>query len=415
MKLKVFDCKDLGGGKSWVLCKGNLMDYLNNLRPEFFEFSVQRKIVSNLYLDDIYSSITMGEPIPPITLTKKTPIVITGDFCEVDGNEIEILDGLQRTYRFWVVKKIRELILSYGCTDFKELVKVMSEDSEGQVIMENSFVTPKFLRSLLEQKGGKTYGESLIDAFNGYEIYLNIWTGLDDADVVRKMLVLNAGQKSVSSIHQYELLFLHFFEKNRLNYNANITLVREREKAFREIQKGNRSVHEYLLSSVIVALQSFIHGKQMRVLSANKIYLDDSNLLGADLLATYFSSEPLSSFINMLDALGVLLCEQDSRYLKWYGKDTVLSGVFGAMGDYSKHINNTPSIEAIHDLSVKICTNKDPFKLSEYYDAYNNKAGNSNLGNVVRKAVFNYTRDLIETGEADWYKHFDKSTRYDEE
>lgn len=415
MKLKVFDNKDLGGGKSWVLCKGNLMDYLNNLRPEFFEFSVQRKIVSNLYLDDIYSSINRGEPIPPITLTKKTPIVITGGFCEVDGNEIEILDGLQRTYRFWVVKKIRELILAYGCTDFTELVKVMSEDSEGLVIMENSFVTPKFLRSLLVQKGGKTYGESLIDAFNGYEIYLNIWTGLDDADVVRKMLVLNAGQKSVSSIHQYELLFLHFFEKNRLHYNANITLVREREKAFREIQKGNRSVHQYLLSSVIVALQSFIHGKQMRVLSANKIYLEDSNLLGADLLATYFSSEALSSFINMLDALGVLLCEQDSGYLKWYGKDTVLSGIFGAIGDFCKQNNKNPDIEAIHELSIKICTNKDPFKLTEYYDAYNNKAGNSNLGNVVRKAVFNYTRELIEKGEADWYKQFDKSTRYDEE
>lgn len=415
MKLKVFDQKNLIGDKSWFLCKGNLMDYLNSLRPEFFEFSVQRKIVPNLYLDDIYSSIKNGDPIPPITLTMRTPIIVNDDSCEVDGNDIEILDGLQRTYRFWVVKKIQDLISASGCTDFKGLVNVLTEDLEGQVIMENSFVTPKFLRNLLEKKDGKSNGESLLEAFNGYDIYLNIWTGLDDADVIRKMLVLNAGQKSVSPIHQYELLFLHFFEKNRLNYNSNIKLIRERDKAFREIQKGNRSVHQYLLSSIIVALQSFIHGKQMRVLPANKIYLDDNNLLGADLLANYFSSESLSSFVDMLDHLGSMLCGQDSGYLKWFGKDTVLSGVFGAMGDYCIKRGITPTIEIIPELSEKICSINDPFKLIDYYDAYNNKAGNSNLGNVVRKAVFNYTRELIEKGEANWYKHFDKSTRYDEE
>lgn len=68
MRLQIID-KKLVEGNTWALCKGNLLEYLQGLKTNFFEFSVQRKIVNNAYLDTIYNSVEKGEPFPPITLT----------------------------------------------------------------------------------------------------------------------------------------------------------------------------------------------------------------------------------------------------------------------------------------------------------------------------------------------------------
>ena len=37
MKLEVLDTKQVDG-KTWALCKGNLLQYLKDLKTEFFEF-----------------------------------------------------------------------------------------------------------------------------------------------------------------------------------------------------------------------------------------------------------------------------------------------------------------------------------------------------------------------------------------
>lgn len=413
MKAIIFDYKRMDDNKSWALCKCNLRDYLYSLKEDFFEFSVQRKIVNNVYLDTIYDAIVTGEPIPSVTLCYYDELENKDGECELDGNRIEILDGLQRTYRLWIVLKINDLIKKHKCTNFKELASVMQKDDYGRIVMQNSFVTPKFLRMLLEQKGGKPYSESILDGYSNYDLYFNVWTGLSDEDIVRKMLVLNAGQKSVSSIHQYELMFLHFFEKQSLNYNKDIELIREREANFREVQSGMRKRHQYLMSSVIVALQSFIHGKYMKVASVNSINIDDNNIMSEEILSKYFNANTLSEFINQLDKFGERLINDNGAYLKWYGKDTVLSGIFGAIGEYCKQNYETRDIESLCDCVEVITKEDDPFKINTYYHAYETKAGTSNLGNVVRKAVFYYTKSLLESGSSDWDKNFEKSSNYD--
>ena len=417
MELEVLDAKQVNGS-TWALCKGNLLQYLRGLKTDFFEFSVQRKIVNNVYLDNIYHSIENGEPFPPVTLTYSG--VIPSDakgLIDIDENKVEILDGLQRTYRLWVILFFEKLIKECGARDFKSLTESAKSFEEGEVILQNRFITPKFLRRLLAVDNGRLYIERLLDSYKRFDVYFNIWTGLDDQAIIRKMLVLNAGQKSVSSTHQFELLFLHFFEDNKLDYNKAVTLIREKDKRFRDVSQGKRELGEYLMSSVVIALQSFINGKQLRIQNKNLINLDDNKLLNDEKLASYFNAATLSEFINQLYNLGEVLSLKNTEYVKWYGKDTALSGVFGAIGSFMIDKQGYADVPSISQFIPVIEQYSDPFKLKEYYDASENNLASTkvNVGNAVRKAVFNYTKDLLTLGKSDWYTHFSQHNDYDEE
>lgn len=418
MKLEVLDTKEVNG-KTWALCKGNLLQYLNALKTDFFEFSVQRRIVNNIYLDNIYLSVEKGEPFPPITLTYADNISLEskGNSIDIDENKIEILDGLQRTYRLWVIVFFQKLIKSNNVKDLKSLAEAAKSTPEGEAVLQNRFITPRFIKSFFEEQDGKQYINKLIDSYSNFDVYFNIWTGLDDKAIIRRMLVLNAGQKSVSSTHQFELLFLHFFEDNKLKYNNEVTLVREKDIQYRDVQKGTRKIGQYLMSSIVIALQSFINGKQLRISPTNMINLDDNKLLNDEILINYFNAQTLSEFINQLHELGKKLSEKSDRYLKWFGKDTTLSGLFGAMGAYLKETNDQPDVKDISHLIEKFESDKDPFMLNEYYDAYENKLATIkvNVGNAVRKAIFNYTKDFLTDGKSDWYKYFSQYSSDDKE
>lgn len=418
MRLEILDIKPVKG-KTWLLCKGNLMQYLQGLKTDFFEFSVQRKIVNNLYLDTIYDSVVDKEPLPPITLTYQNHIPSdTMGFIDINEQQMEILDGLQRTYRLWVILFLEKVISNAVDKSMKGLALAMRQTQEGEVILENSFVTPKFLRGLMEvQQDGRMYIYHLLDAYSEFDIYFNIWTCLDDQQIIRRMLILNAGQKAVSSTHQFELLFLHFFEDQKLHFNQSIKLVREKDARFRSVQRGDRDNGEFLMSSVVVALQSFINGRQLRISKVNKINLDDNKLLNNEKLEQYFNANTLSEFIDTMYNLGILLSKKSAEYIHWYGKDTVLSGIYGAMGAYLLENSQAVDVSAIDGLIGKIDSYNDPFNLKGYYDAYSNKLASTkvNVGNAVRKAIFNYTKDILTRGNSDWYKHFDSFGNDDEE
>ncbi len=418
MNLHYLDSKTVNG-RLWVLCKGNLYEYLKGLRTDFFEFSVQRKIVNNVYLDNIYRSIEKGEPFPPITLTYSERILLNcaSDVFTIDEKRMEILDGLQRTYRLWIILFFYEIIKTKGCLTAKEIAAALKETTEGQVIIQNSFVNGSFINKLTKTENNTLYIESLLERYKHFDVYFNIWCNLDDQEVIRRMLVLNAGQKSVSSTHQFELLFLHFFEDQKLRYYDDVKLIREKNSRYYNVQRGNRELGEYLMSSIVIALQSFINGKQLRIVTKNRINLDDDKLLNEEKLTKYFNAITLSRFINQVYDLGRLLASNNLEYVKWYGKDTALSGIFGAFGAFMKDQGYETRVEDIGALTLKLAEYDDPFKINEYYYAYDNKLLSTkvNVGNAVRQAIFNYTKDLLALGKSDWNIHFGKKFSYDEE
>ena len=83
MRIKIYDSKQLGN-KMWYLGSGNLYEYLSHLRPDFFMYKIQRRLVSNRYLDGIYQTIEQGEPIPPLTLISTQPLNVDNGCADID-------------------------------------------------------------------------------------------------------------------------------------------------------------------------------------------------------------------------------------------------------------------------------------------------------------------------------------------
>ena len=124
---------------------------------------------------------------------------------------------------------------------------------------------------------------SIINAYKEFDIQIVIWEGLSENDIMKKMLLLNAGQRPVYSTHQYELLFLHKMKEVEPELKQNgITLCRERDEKYFKIRKGERTVGEYQMSSIIIALQSLIEKKPLRIAPANMIEWDSHSFFEAE-------------------------------------------------------------------------------------------------------------------------------------
>lgn len=397
MVFQILDYKEVGAGKSWYLCKGKLYDFVDALRKDFYQYQIQRRIVRNVYLDGLYQTIEENSPIPPITLTAADASVLKNGAAltvHLSNGEVDILDGLQRTFRLWIFldlykKAKKNNIQSY--TEFVDYLK--NEDESGEYIMNLDFVNSDFLKMVLDDEESS----KLLDAYREYDMYFAIWTNLTDAEIVKKMLVLNAGQRPVSSTHQYELLFLHYFDHDKIQMPEGVTLVREKDKDFYKVRRGERQVGQYTMSSIIVALQSYIEGTPLRIAPANYIVMDP-NAMESKLIDDYFQPVFLSNFILHIFEIDNLLSSKGESFKKWFGKDTTLSGVFAAIGQTGTGIEQF--IQWVKDGRVD-------FRLEKFENAYDALASTRvNVGNVVRKAVYKYISAEIVGDNGNWSNAF---------
>ena len=85
------------------------------------------------------------------------------------------------------------------------------------------------------------------DIYRDFFIYLYVWSGLSDKEVIQKMLILNAGQRKVSIGHQYELMFLQIIKDNDLI--PYVKLIREKEDKYSIVKAGNRNIGDSTYSS----------------------------------------------------------------------------------------------------------------------------------------------------------------------
>ena len=231
----LYKCEAEQNIKCYV-CKANLKDYIASLKPDFYEFEVQRGIVRNSYLDTLRQTISNKEPIPPISLTVSGEPVIDNQILKVKDENSDILDGLQRTFRLWVYNYINNIVKSKNILTFSELVSELKSDDIGTRIIDFYFINAKFLKDFLPIGICAANIQSFIDGWENYNLIFYIWYGLDDKQVVRKMLELNAGQKPVTSTHQYELLYLHFFNNEKIQIPEGMQLIRVRDPYFFSIR-----------------------------------------------------------------------------------------------------------------------------------------------------------------------------------
>ncbi|TDD77200.1 hypothetical protein [Flavobacterium caseinilyticum] len=412
-KLKILDCKTFPDRK-WMLCKGSLNEYLESLKPEFYTFSIQRKIVKNQYLDTLITTIKEKDPIPVITLTynddKLQPKV--GDEVSINMENIEILDGLQRTFRLWAHNELIKEYESSAITDPTSFAKQIK--NKYPIFFETGIV------SLTKIKNFYQNGEfdEIKTSFQDFDVYFVVWIDLTPKKVIHKMLVLNAGQRSVSKTHQFELLFLYLWEDLRIQLK-DITLYREKESDANKIKSGTRNSGDYMFTSVIVALRSFLEKKPLRVsiddLDVSELGQDESS---GEINEGIFNTHFIKLFLENLKALDDVVIEKEAEYgKKWFVKDTTLSGILAGLGAYAK-VNETQSIEDITKLyqdsfdKLLIMVKEKGFTLNEFTKQYNVLSSRSvNIGNFIRKVVMDYTIQLLEDADPSWEAIFNSKSK----
>ncbi|MCD7900736.1 MAG: hypothetical protein LUH22_12930 [Bacteroides sp.] len=407
MKLTIFEEKRIDN-RTWYLCKANLLEYLEGLKPNFYDYAIQRRIVKNQYLDKLYTTIKVGEPIPVITLTHKE-LRLENDIenkSKIDLHKSEILDGLQRSFRLWSLLTISK---KYQGEDYRKYALKIKETNP--LFFDSGVVSTKLIKNLIETS--EIY--NIENAFRYYDIYFVIWTGLTEKEIIQKMLVLNAGQKSVSPTHQFELLFLHIYEELKSN-DIGIKLYREKDKEANNIKKGNRDIGELMFSSLIVALQSFVEGRPLRV-SAEKmidIEFDENNSEDNFIFEEVFNNKFILFFLNEIYKLDKII-SQESKGKEWFSKDTTLSGIFAGIGSIVK-LNSTENIYDSSKKTFELLNNKIEnytFNLGEFTKEYNELSSrNVNIGNFIRKAIMNYVIELLRNNEPNWSNIFKSSTKY---
>lgn len=411
MKAQILATKEINH-RTWYLCRVNLLEYLNQLKPNFYEFAIQRRIVRNQYLDTLYKSVKSGDPIPIITLTyKELKLKVIESYAELDMEKVEILDGLQRTFRLWSYKILSD---KYILTSNKKPIDFAKElKSENELFFESGVITTSLIREFI----GNEEIEKIENVFSSFDIYFVIWTGLNENEVIEKMLVLNAGQKAVSKTHQFELMFLHFYDEIKTN-QKNIILIREKDKSASNVKKGVRNIGEFMFSSVIVALQSLIEKKPVRVSTEGLIGVESDEETNSEIFKSAFSSEFIKVYLDELYKIDEAVDENDKVNGKeWFVKDTTLSGVFAAIG---RHINLEPTwsklqlsefaIKGFVELRNKIL--KNGLNLNEFTKEYNSFSSRSvNIGSHIRKVIMIYILNLLEEDQASWKSAFEEAKK----
>ena len=399
MNITILKEKKLQNGKKWYLAVCNLLEYLETLKDEFFNYDIQRRIVKNSYLDKLWTTISSGDPLPSITLTAN----VKEDISNSSVDEFEILDGLQRTFRLWAIKYLNDLLKRMNTQEVSVLIEEMRKDENGKRLLDSKVINRTILRKLLTDENINI--ENLMNCYAQQDIVLNIWSGLNDEEIINKMLTLNAGQRSVSSTHQFELMFLHYFKK--LEVPKGVQIIRERDEEYFSVKKKERKCGQFLMSSIIIAIQSLIERKPVRIQTVNALRINDSVVEESS--ASFFTKDNLEAFIK-------LLLELDKKFSNdqigsWIMKDTTLSGLFAAIGVvYNQDLTyNVPSmLDFIHNKIMVL--NNEIINYNEFNDAYNNLSSvTDNIGNAVRKAVYIYFKNLFLNKPMSWQEAFNRN------
>ncbi|HBS89135.1 MAG TPA: hypothetical protein DEA97_21490 [Bacteroidales bacterium] len=424
MKVEILDFK-IPEDRTWLLCKGNLLEYLEELKEEFYDFAIQRKIVKNQYLNTLLETIIHKDPIPLITLTYKQDSIklVRNSEIIINLSQVEILDGLQRTFRLWSYLKAYEIITKYKLNSPSDFAKKLKE--KYPIIFETGVIS---LGQIRKSWGSNQYKE-IENYYKNYDVYFSIWVNLNDKKIIEKMLLLNAGQKSVSKTHQFELLFLHIWDDLQADQNfmtkIGVQLFREKEAETNKIKTGNREVGQFVFSSVVVSLLSYLEGSPQRV-STDDLFPPDQSKINdsddAELYKNVFDKVFIKDFLKHLKEIDAAICkEEPSQGISWFVKDTTLSGVLAAVGKYTPLSNELSqeqirqkSDESFKGLKEKITT--IGFNLQSFQNQYNNLSSRSvNIGNFIRKVVMNYTFDLLSNNKPqNWEYYFNAAKKHDE-
>jgi hypothetical protein len=400
MQVMVLDKKKESNALCY-LCKIDLISYINSVPDTYRDFDVQRGIVSNRYLDHLADTIARKRHIPPIVLVTDE---LTYDGHVANIEDYRILDGLQRTHRLRIIWNVLDYLLSGNekATIIENTARFVRKNSQDIRALGGDTKLVKRLVSLEAFPKLKTAAEF----FAGNEIWLEIWTGLNKSEQIEKMLLLNAGHKSVNIKHQLELLFLSTLFRLEDIAPEGVLFSREKDQSSIQYSK-TRHVGQYHFSHLISALVALSAGK---IVNTNSDFVSDmqSNQHEFVELVEGFDLELISTFVAFIHEMDKQLVEAyGDAGTRWLGREVVLVGIFGAIGEYSEDVGLSRTI-------VLTTLQKNLFSLVQRLDLLEFEAERNavelnkvNVGNVNKRAVYRAIHDLIRNETfAGWQVYF---------
>ena len=394
-----------------LMCEGTLRDYIEGLNDDFMDYEIQRELVANKYLDKLIDTIIEKRHIPAIVLVGGEEKYDEDE--KIILEEFKILDGLQRSYRLKIIYDTYQLIVS-ELEKEEDLInisklKLSQKYKDKLAAINSSFIT---FSKIIEAYKNK-YDTNLAqfkEEFLTQRQWFEIWYNLTLEEEVEKMLLFNAGHKPVSNKHQLELLFIKLLPEiesiSSGDKHINIKIVREKEISAVEFSK-NRKVGEYYFSNIIGAALSFIKKKPITI--NNKLIIDvqeDNEVFGDDKNGDYLFVKEIMTFLIELDQI----CSMQYGGLgtMWLSRDTVVVGIFAAMGNNLKKDEDTKVIcDRLLDI---VKSNNEVLNLSRYEEMRASlNISQVNIGSKTKNAVFNAVDDVLRgviTDCIDWKKYF---------
>lgn len=261
----------------------------------------------------------------------------------------------------------------------------------------------KVLRSKRDMSGA-----AFEKVFEEVNLWLEVWFGLDENEQIQKMLILNAGHKSVNIKHQIELLFSDYFDVLNRSLGGR-EVVRERDKSSITYSKS-RVGGQFHFAHLVTAFQSLDAGKPV---STNADFAAERSLAmpsGED--------SKLEINVQLLEAFAGFLCKLDDVFrdnetaIKWLGREVVLAGQFAAIGKYSNETRTSKS-QVLNDFSDKLKHYYEWLNLDRFEQARNSlNLAKVNIGNKNKFAVQNATLKFLQNPNSpspDWSELFDGS------
>jgi hypothetical protein len=390
------DIKILDNKPGWILGKVSLLEYIKSLTEENFRYEIQRGIVSNPFLDTILDAVVENKPLAPVSLVSK-------DFEDGDKtlsiNQFNILDGLQRTFRFWIYYQLAKLAKEKNGNDYRLVTKEFKTICDDYSLA----VSPRQVRGLFKHDNAINVW-NLNELYSNFDLYLYIWTDLSVDQEIKQMLILNAGQKQMSLNHQFELIYMRLFEENIFD-EGKIKILRSKDGKI-----TNRNIGEYSMSTVIIGVQSLVNMKPMR-LSRDMLYKDDfQNDMLLSSMDGVFTIGFVRKFLDMFNILDKKI-SVNQEYSNWFAKDTTISGMMAGIGQHIQALNHDSSyVLANLSQSVESIVGAEAFRLDEYNKVYSELSGAKvNIGKVLRRAVMIYTQNVLDGTAMSWKEAFNQA------
>jgi hypothetical protein len=397
------------GNSEGVLCRVEFADYVSNLPDDFRDYFVQRGITANRYLDNLWETIVEKKHIPLMVLVAGAKDGMPNKEAEINlGEGWKILDGLQRTHRMKLLYEIVQFQIKEVDTqptllgDLEPIPSVVK--AKKKWLLEHDCPPSLFVRVLRSKRSMSN--DAFEKVFEGVNLWLEVWFGLGENEQIQKMLILNAGHKSVNIKHQIELLFSDYFDVLKHNLGGR-EVVRERDKSSITYSKSRRS-GQFHFAHLVTAFQSLDAGKPV---STNADFAAEKSLGMAS-----SDESKLDINIELLEAFAGFLCKLDNAFsdkdiaIKWLGREVILAGLFAAIGKYSDEIKKSKA-QALNEFSDRLASYYAWLNLDGFEQARNSlNLAKVNIGNKNKYAVQNATLQFLKdpnSSNPEWHELFD--------